>query len=146
MLDHINYPHPDVDGRLRPTPRQDPRKPDPVDEHVGKAVRARREALGMSQEALAQRLGLTFQQVQKYEKATNRVSASRLVAIAHALKTTPAAFLPPATPIRRPRSAEFESALAALHGLIDQHKVAIAALEDVSATLARATIQEASDE
>jgi transcriptional regulator with XRE-family HTH domain len=50
----------------------------PIDVHVGTRVRLRRTLLGMSQERLGDALGLTFQQVQKYERATNRVSASRL--------------------------------------------------------------------
>lgn len=50
----------------------------PIDVHVGKRIRLRRNALGMSQEQLAEKLGLTFQQVQKYERGMNRVSASRL--------------------------------------------------------------------
>src|SRR5207237_5643960 len=51
---------------------------DPVDKHVGGRVRMRRMMLGVSQEKLGAGLGLTFQQVQKYEKGTNRISASRL--------------------------------------------------------------------
>lgn len=51
---------------------------DPIDKHVGSRVRMRRLMLGMSQEKLGDALGLTFQQVQKYEKGTNRISASRL--------------------------------------------------------------------
>ncbi len=54
------------------------KKPNPIDKHVGSRVRMRRLQLGMSQEALGKRLGLTFQQVQKYEKGTNRIGASRL--------------------------------------------------------------------
>lgn len=57
----------------------------PVDLHVGARVRARRMAIGMTQQALAARLGVTFQQVQKYELGSNRVSASRLWAIAQAM-------------------------------------------------------------
>jgi len=53
-------------------------KPNPVDVHVGARVRLRRTLLGMSQEKLGEALGLTFQQVQKYERGANRVSASRL--------------------------------------------------------------------
>jgi transcriptional regulator with XRE-family HTH domain len=53
--------------------------------HVGARMRFRRMSIGMSQEALAARLGLTFQQVQKYEKAQNRIGASRLFRIAEAL-------------------------------------------------------------
>ena len=54
------------------------RKPNPIDIHVGSRVRFRRMLLGMSQEKLGDRLGLTFQQVQKYEKGVNRIGASRL--------------------------------------------------------------------
>ena len=56
--------------------------PNPIDVHVGNRVRMRRMLIGMSQEKLADKLGLTFQQVQKYEKGTNRISASRLYQIA----------------------------------------------------------------
>ena len=52
--------------------------PNPIDKHVGSRVRMRRMMLGMSQERLGDGLGLTFQQVQKYEKGTNRIGASRL--------------------------------------------------------------------
>jgi transcriptional regulator with XRE-family HTH domain len=54
------------------------RKPHPVDAHVGKRIRMRRSLLGVTQEKLAESVGLTFQQIQKYERGTNRVSASRL--------------------------------------------------------------------
>jgi transcriptional regulator with XRE-family HTH domain len=54
------------------------KSPNPVDKHVGSRVRMRRLMLDMSQEKLGSALGLTFQQVQKYEKGTNRIGASRL--------------------------------------------------------------------
>jgi transcriptional regulator with XRE-family HTH domain len=57
------------------------KKPNPIDIHVGSRVRLRRNMLGMSQEKLGEMLGITFQQIQKYEKGTNRVGASRLQAI-----------------------------------------------------------------
>lgn len=57
----------------------------PVDKYVGSRVRMRRILIGMSQERLGEALGLTFQQVQKYEKGTNRIGASRLQQIAQAL-------------------------------------------------------------
>jgi len=60
--------------------------PNPVDVHVGSRVRLRRTLLGMSQEKLGEAIGLTFQQVQKYEKGTNRIGASRLFAIASFLR------------------------------------------------------------
>ena len=59
--------------------------PDPVDVHVGARIRTRRLLLGMNQETLANALGLTFQQVQKYEGGSNRVSASRLAEMAEVL-------------------------------------------------------------
>lgn len=52
--------------------------PDTIDKHVGTQLRSRRSLLGLSQEKLAESVGVTFQQVQKYERGTNRVSASRL--------------------------------------------------------------------
>ena len=54
------------------------KKPDPIDAHVGSRVRLRRMLVGMSQERLGESMGLTFQQVQKYEKGANRIGASRL--------------------------------------------------------------------
>jgi transcriptional regulator with XRE-family HTH domain len=59
--------------------------PNPIDVHVGRRIRTRRLLLGMNQETLANALGLTFQQVQKYEGGANRVSASRLSAMAEIL-------------------------------------------------------------
>ncbi len=61
------------------------KKPNPVDAHVGGRIRLRRNVLGMSQEKLGESLGITFQQIQKYEKGTNRVGASRLQAISSIL-------------------------------------------------------------
>ena len=65
--------------------------PNPTDKHVGARVRMRRMMLSMSQEKLGDALGLTFQQVQKYEKGANRIGASRLQQIAHILQV-PVAF------------------------------------------------------
>jgi transcriptional regulator with XRE-family HTH domain len=65
--------------------------PNPIDKHVGSRVRMRRMMLGMSQEKLGDALALTFQQVQKYEKGTNRIGASRLQQISHILQV-PVAF------------------------------------------------------
>lgn len=66
--------------------------PNPIDKHVGSRVRMQRVLIGMSQERLGGALGLTFQQVQKYEKGTNRIGASRLQQIAGILKVPPAFF------------------------------------------------------
>jgi transcriptional regulator with XRE-family HTH domain len=65
---------------------------DPIDIHVGAEIRRRRKFLSMSQSGLAEQLGITFQQIQKYERGANRVSASALYRIAITLKTTPGAF------------------------------------------------------
>ena len=62
------------------------KSPNPTDKHVGSRVRMRRMMLGMSQEKLGDALGLTFQQVQKYEKGTNRIGASRLQHISQILQ------------------------------------------------------------
>lgn len=70
-----------------------PRKPpNPIDIHVGARVRMQRMLLGMSQDSLGARLGITFQQVQKYEKGDNRISASRLQQIGEILNASPAFF------------------------------------------------------
>src|ERR1700739_1648083 len=87
----------DVGGRLKNAARSDDEPkgatkygrgtgiPNPIDIHVGNRIRMRRLLLGMNQETLANALGLTFQQVQKYEGGANRVSASRLSAMAEIL-------------------------------------------------------------
>ena len=62
------------------------KSPNPVDKHVGRRVRMRRMMLAMSQGKLGDALGLTFQQVHKYEKGTNRIGASRLQQISHVLQ------------------------------------------------------------
>lgn len=66
--------------------------PDPVDVHVGQRIRMRRLMVGVTQTQLADELGLTFQQVQKYEKGTNRVSCSKLYAICKVLDVAPEYF------------------------------------------------------
>ncbi len=66
--------------------------PNPTDKYVGSRVRMRRIMLGMSQEKLGEALGLTFQQVQKYEKGTNRIGASRIQKISDILQV-PVSFL-----------------------------------------------------
>lgn len=77
--------NPDQERESEADDRNSSRRPNPVDAHVGARVRLRRMLLGMSQEKLAEQLGLTFQQVQKYEKGVNRIGASRLFDLAHVL-------------------------------------------------------------
>lgn len=68
------------------------KSPDPVDVHVGQRVRARRKMLGLSQTQLGNELGVTFQQVQKYERGTNRIGSSRLFRISTTLDVPVAYF------------------------------------------------------
>jgi transcriptional regulator with XRE-family HTH domain len=86
------------------------RSPDPVDKHVGSRVRMRRLMLEMSQEKLADQLELTFQQVQKYEKGSNRIGAGRLHQLSHILDVPVSFFFegapkPAGLPSRRNRDA-----------------------------------------
>jgi transcriptional regulator with XRE-family HTH domain len=69
--------------------------PEQVDCYVGARISLRRSAMGLSQTALAQQLGISFQQVQKYETGQNRISASRLHRVATVLATSVEAFFPP---------------------------------------------------
>lgn len=69
-----------------------PKTPNAIDVHVGSRIRMQRALKGMSQSTLAEGIGVTFQQVQKYEKGTNRVGSSRLQAIANILGVPAAAF------------------------------------------------------
>jgi transcriptional regulator with XRE-family HTH domain len=86
------------------------KSPNAVDVHVGNQIRARRLALRMTQDKLASRLGLTFQQVQKYEKGVNRVSASRLQTISGILEVPVSFFFSGASPIQsRKKTAEAPS-------------------------------------
>lgn len=71
-----------------------PRSPNALDAAVGGRIAARRSALGLSQSALAQRLGISPQQVQKYEAGANRISASRLAGVASALGVPPGVLFP----------------------------------------------------
>jgi transcriptional regulator with XRE-family HTH domain len=80
-----------VGRRNEETKTMTKKAPNPIDKHVGSRVRMRRMMLGMSQEKLGDALALTFQQVQKYEKGTNRIGASRLQQISQILQV-PVAF------------------------------------------------------
>lgn len=75
----------EVKAPKRPVGRPRIDKPHPIDVHVGGRVRLRRTLLGMSQERLGDAIGLTFQQVQKYERGANRIGASRLYDLSRVL-------------------------------------------------------------
>jgi transcriptional regulator with XRE-family HTH domain len=82
--------------------RNKPFGPDPIDVQVGSRVRLRRNMLGFSQERLGDALGLTFQQVQKYERGANRVSASRLYQLSRVLDVPVRFFYDEVDPVRAP--------------------------------------------
>ena len=86
-------------GRQR---RQKSDKPNPTDVHVGARVRLRRTLLGMSQEKLGDAIGLTFQQVQKYERGANRVGASRLFDLSRVLDVPVSFFFEDMVPAVQP--------------------------------------------
>ena len=105
------------------------RKPNQIDLHVGSRMRLRRKLLNISQEKLADALGLTFQQVQKYERGANRISASKLFEAARFLKAPVAYFY---EGLGRPDDPDAEEAAAgdstpAVYGLLaDQDGAALA--------------------
>jgi len=82
------------------------KQPSPIDSQVGSRLRLRRMLVGMSQEKLGEMLGLTFQQVQKYEKGVNRIGAGRLFQMAHILGVPIAYFYEGADTLRCEESAE----------------------------------------
>ncbi len=99
------------------------KKPNPVDAHVGSRVRLRRMLLGMSQERLGESMGLTFQQVQKYEKGVNRIGASRLFQISKILDVPVQFFFEEAPHIGgdgKPGARHGRAELGSLHPRIPQ--------------------------
>jgi len=88
------------------TPRRPGRRksdrPNPIDVHVGSRVRLRRNMLGLSQEKLGEAIGLTFQQVQKYERGANRIGASRLLELSRVLDVPVSFFYDDTDPVRAP--------------------------------------------
>lgn len=86
--------------------------PHPVDRHVGLRIRMRRKEIGVSQERLAESLGITFQQVQKYERGANRVSASMLARIAKTLGVPVAEMFGEASPANASAVDEVAALLA----------------------------------
>ena len=87
---------------IRRTGRQKLEKPNPIDVQVGSRVRLRRNMLGLSQEKLGVAIGLTFQQVQKYERGANRIGASRLHELSRVLDVPVSFFFDDMDPVRAP--------------------------------------------
>jgi transcriptional regulator with XRE-family HTH domain len=118
------------------------KKPNPVDVEVGRRIRFERMASGLSQTDLGTKIGVTFQQVQKYEKGTNRVGASRLTQIAKALDVPITAFFENVTDSHRSRSSSPSPTelLTRPHAL--RLLTAYAALEDSKLRLSIVTLVE----
>jgi transcriptional regulator with XRE-family HTH domain len=90
-----------------------PKDPQPVDAYVGARIRFRRNLLGISQTEMAEKIGVTFQQVQKYEKGTNRIGISRLMQICNVLDVTPEWLLEGAPEAKaKPRTPQLDAAFA----------------------------------
>jgi transcriptional regulator with XRE-family HTH domain len=85
-------------------------RPHPIDVHVGSRVRLRRNMLGLSQEKLGEAIGLTFQQVQKYERGANRIGASRLHELSRVLDVPVDFFYDETDPVRAPPVPGFSEA------------------------------------
>ena len=90
------------------------KKPDPIDVEVGQRIRIQRLAAGLSQSELADKIGVTFQQVQKYEKGANRVGAGRLTQIAQVLNVPVSSFFEGRETIDKVARQGMSSPLAAL--------------------------------
>jgi transcriptional regulator with XRE-family HTH domain len=95
-----------------------PGTPNPIDVHVGSRVRLRRTLLGLSQEKLGEAVGLTFQQIQKYERGANRIGASRLYEFSRILDVPVSFFFDD-------MSDKFRSTDTAVVGLSDQPQAAL---------------------
>jgi transcriptional regulator with XRE-family HTH domain len=120
--------------------------PNPTDKYVGSRVRMRRLMLHMSQERLADQLGLTFQQVQKYEKGTNRISASRLQEISRILEVPVPFFFEgaPQSGGTSRRSSDDGASLAHITdflGNADGHALVRAFMKIKNATLRRSIVR-----
>ena len=91
-----------ISRQVRRSGRQKSDKPNPIDVQVGSRVRLRRNMLGLSQEKLGTAIGLTFQQVQKYERGANRIGASRLHELSRVLDVPVSFFFDDMDPVRAP--------------------------------------------
>ena len=119
-----------------------------IDAHIGRRIKARRLHQGMSQENLADALGITFQQVQKYEKGTNGARGSRIVGIAKALNVSPGYFFegiveapgqhPQSDPTTQFMVLPYAAELATAYGLMtNEQRRALADIANVIAPAAR---------
>src|SRR6266581_4660451 len=91
-----------ISRQVRRPGRRKSEKPNPIDVQVGSRVRLRRNMLGLSQEKLGESIGLTFQQVQKYERGANRIGASRLHELSRVMDVPVSFFFDDVDPVRAP--------------------------------------------
>jgi transcriptional regulator with XRE-family HTH domain len=119
--------------------------PNPTDKYVGSRVRMRRLMLAMSQQQLGGELGITFQQVQKYEKGTNRISASRLQAMSHILQVPVSFFFEgapqPAGTLQRSGEAPFPAYVSDFLAEADGLKLVRAFMQISDAKLRRSLVR-----
>jgi transcriptional regulator with XRE-family HTH domain len=118
------------------------KKPNPIDQHIGARIRLRRNMIGMSQESLGEALGITFQQIQKYEKGTNRVGGSRMQAIAESLSVPVSYFFedaPSAT--STPDRFEATPTITEMAAMPDMHRM-MRAFSQINDARARRSIVE----
>ena len=116
--------------RKRKAPRAKRGKADAIDAHVGDRVRARRKSLGLSQEKLAAGLSVTFQQLQKYERGSNRISAGRLHQIAVVLKVPESYFFD-----------EMPKELSASSPAVTQRRAKVTAVEELDPMAKHETLE-----
>lgn len=118
------------------------KKPNPVDQHIGSRIRLRRTMIGMSQETLGEALGITFQQIQKYEKGTNRVGGSRMQAIAESLGVPVSYFFEDAPSAHgQANAASTEPTVHELAAMPDMHRM-MRAFSQINDARARRSIVE----
>jgi len=113
---------------------------DPIDVHVGARLRYFRRAASMSQSTLGTALGLTFQQVQKYEKASNRLSASMMLKAAHCLGIEPSDLFAGAPIFDQPAAQETAEATATF-AILSEHLTDLAPLAQLSPRKRRAIVK-----
>ncbi|GLQ16931.1 helix-turn-helix domain-containing protein [Maritalea porphyrae] len=122
-----------------PIPR--PRQPDQIDEQVGQMVRTRRKACRMSMKSLAQSLGITYQQVQKYETGSNRIPVSRLAMIAELLGCSPGDFY-----AELPQHSFGEGAQSPFSGLSAEKQRLLNAFDAIPTSVAKNALLDIADQ
>lgn len=124
-------------------PRKTKGKPDPIDVHVGQMIRIARDSLGMSQEKLAEAMDLTFQQIQKYERGTNRIAAGRLFLLARILKQPLSYFFPEGQATNSDKIVAALETVSSIQMIMKQNKDYERRLRHIARTVPQHILQEA---